>query len=99
MKVCRPNYTAGPSGGSPILTGELIRQGYEVTLFASGDSVTAAHLVASRPQALRLDDQCMDQLAPHMVELAQVFAQAQEGHAFDLVHFHTDYLHFPLAMP
>lgn len=76
------------------LTEELVRQGHQVTLFASGDSVTQAHLVAACPRALRLDEQCVDQLAHCMVLLEHVFRQAP---AFDLLHFHIDYLHFPLS--
>src|SRR5439155_26983229 len=36
------------------LTEELVRQGHQVTLFASGDSETSAELVAACPRALRL---------------------------------------------
>jgi glycosyltransferase involved in cell wall biosynthesis len=93
-----PKYYGGTERVVSYLTEELIRQGHDVTLFASGDSVTEAHLVAPREHALRLDDQCVDQLAPHMILLQQVFEQAQAAHPFDLIHFHTDYLHFPLAM-
>src|SRR5436190_262192 len=74
------------------LTEELVRQGHQVTLFASGDSVTSARLVAACPRALRLDDQCEDQLAHCMVLIEQVLQQAP---AFDVIHFHIDYLHFP----
>jgi glycosyltransferase involved in cell wall biosynthesis len=66
-----------------------------VTLFASGDSVTQARLVAACPHALRLDEQCVDQLAHGMVLLDQVFRLAP---TFDLLHFHIDYLHFPLSI-
>jgi len=93
-----PKYYGGTERVVSYLTEELIHQGHEVTLFASGDSVTEAQLVAPRPHALRLDDQCVDQLAPHMVLLQEVMQQAQETHAFDVIHFHIDYLHFPLAM-
>ena len=77
------------------LTEELVRQGHQVTLFASGDSVTQAHLVAACPRALRLDEQCVDQLAHCMVLLEHVFRQAP---TFDLLHFHIDYLHFLLSV-
>jgi len=77
------------------LTEELVRQGHQVTLFASGDSVTQAHLVAACPRALRLDEQCVEQLAHCMVLLEHVFRQAP---TFDLLHFHIDYLHFPLSV-
>jgi glycosyltransferase involved in cell wall biosynthesis len=76
------------------LTEELVRQGHEVTLFASGDSVTSAHLVAPCRGALRLDTQCLDPLARHLPMMEQVF---QQSGRFDLIHWHTEYLHVPLA--
>ena len=77
-----------------ILTEELVRQGHDVTLFASGDSITSAHLVASCGQALRLNPNAVDSLPLHFLQLEQVFARLSR---FDVVHFHTDYLHFPLS--
>lgn len=76
------------------LTEELVEMGHEVTLFASGDSTTQAELVAVSPCALRLSRECVDPYVYHTLLLEQVF-QRQE--TFDLVHFHTDYLHFPLS--
>ena len=58
------------------LTEELVRQGHDVTLFASGDSVTRARLEAISPQALRLDPGSIDQLAHHIVMLERVFRAA-----------------------
>ena len=76
------------------LTDELVRRGHDVTLFASGDSITSARLVPVRPCALRLDPACRDPLAHHVTLLAHVVRHARE---FDLIHFHTGFLHFPLA--
>lgn len=76
------------------LTEELVRLGHDVTLFASGDSVTAARHIAPWPRALRLDATAVDRLAPHILMLEMV---AQRAHEFDIVHFHCDYLQFPLA--
>ncbi|MBA3913434.1 MAG: glycosyltransferase family 4 protein [Acidobacteriales bacterium] len=76
------------------LTEELVAQGHEVTLFASGDSITSARLVAACPRALRLDKECRDQLAHHIIMLDQVMSHR---HEFDLVHFHLDYLQYPLS--
>lgn len=76
------------------LTEELVRQGHEVTLFASGDSVTSARLVACTPRALRLAAGVVDPLAHAVVELEQVAAQADR---FDVIHWHVDYLHFPMS--
>ena len=76
------------------LTEELVRQGHEVTLFASGDSITEAHLVATVERSLRLASLQQDWLMYQTVLLDQVGSMAEE---FDVIHFHTDYLHFPLA--
>jgi len=89
-----PKYYGGTERVVSNLTEELVRQGHEVTLFASGDSITAAQLVAACPRALRLDRSCVDQFAPHLVMLEKVFRAAD---SFDIVHFHIDYLHFPLS--
>jgi glycosyltransferase involved in cell wall biosynthesis len=76
------------------LTEELVRRGHEVTLFASGDSETAARLVAPCRRALRLDPDCRDPLVPHMLLLEAV---AGEAARFDVIHYHCDYLHFALS--
>src|SRR5262245_2036390 len=76
------------------LTEELVRKGHEVTLFASGDSVTSARLVACCPRSLRLDTRRVDMLAPQVLQLEKVFREAER---FDVLHFHADYMHFPLS--
>jgi glycosyltransferase involved in cell wall biosynthesis len=76
------------------LTEELVRAGHEVTLFASGDSLTSARLRAQCPRALRLDPDCREPLARHIQMLGAVYDQAD---AFDIIHCHTDYLGLPLA--
>jgi glycosyltransferase involved in cell wall biosynthesis len=76
------------------LTEELVRRGHEVTLFASGDSVTRASLISPHPRSLRLDASCSDQMVYHLLLLEEVYRHADE---FDLVHFHVDYLHFPFT--
>jgi glycosyltransferase involved in cell wall biosynthesis len=89
-----PKYYGGTERVVSYLTEELQRQGHEVTLFASGDSVTSARLVAACRRSLRLDKHCVDQMAHHVLMLERVFQCAGE---FDVVHFHLDYLHFPLS--
>src|SRR5213596_1718546 len=89
-----PKHYGGTERIVSYLTEELVRQGHDVTLFASGDSVTRARLVAACGQSLRLNDRCKDWIARHIVLLEQVFQHARE---FDVVHFHIDYLHFPLS--
>jgi glycosyltransferase involved in cell wall biosynthesis len=76
------------------LTEELVRQGHDVTLFASGDSLTNAQLVPICKRALRLDPRCIDSLAHH-VNLVERVMQAKDD--FDIVHFHIDYLHFCMS--
>jgi glycosyltransferase involved in cell wall biosynthesis len=75
------------------LTEELVQLGHDVTLFATGDSHTAARLVGCAPKALRLDDAIKDPLPHHLVMLEHVRRSAAD---FDVLHFHTDLLHGPL---
>jgi glycosyltransferase involved in cell wall biosynthesis len=87
-----PKLYGGTERIVSYLTEELVRQGHEVTLFASGDSVTRARLRATCDHALRLDPDCKDPLSHHITMLEQV---AQEASDFDIVHYHIDYIHFP----
>ena len=89
-----PTHYGGTERIVSYLTEELVAQGHDVTLFASGDSRTKATLVAACPRSLRLDPACVDQLAHHVLMLERVMQRADE---FDIVHFHIDYLHFPLS--
>src|SRR6202167_1352942 len=75
------------------LTEELIALGHDVTLFASGDSVTSARLEAMWPRALRLDGAVRDPNALHMMMLEQVYQRSSD---FDFLHFHLDYYPFSL---
>jgi glycosyltransferase involved in cell wall biosynthesis len=75
------------------LTEELIALGHDVTLFASGDSVTSARLEPSWPRALRLDGSVRDPNALHMMMLERVYQCAA---TFDMLHFHLDYYPFSL---
>jgi glycosyltransferase involved in cell wall biosynthesis len=75
------------------LTEELARMGHEVTLFASGDSQTNAKLVAACPQALWRDGDCRETLPHHIRLMELVFEDVSR---FDIIHFHSDYLQFPL---
>jgi len=65
------------------LTEELIALGHEVTLYASGDSVTSARLEAVWPRALRLDGSVRDPQALHMLMLERVYQSATD---FDFIH-------------
>jgi glycosyltransferase involved in cell wall biosynthesis len=76
------------------LTEELVRQGHEVTLFASGDSKTTARLVPACEKSLWRDSDCRETLPQHVRMLELVFKSAAQ---FDILHFHCDYIHFPLV--
>jgi glycosyltransferase involved in cell wall biosynthesis len=89
-----PRFYGGTERIVSYLTEELVRQGHDVTLFASGDSRTSARLVAGSPRALRLDPDRPDGLAAHVCQLEDVF---EDTSRFDLMHFHVDYSHFPLS--
>jgi glycosyltransferase involved in cell wall biosynthesis len=89
-----PKLYGGTERVVSSLTEELVAQGHDVTLYASGDSVTKARLIAACPESLRLNASCKDQLAHHIVMLDQVFSDMDE---FDIVHFHIDYLHYLLS--
>ena len=89
-----PRQYGGTERVVSYLTEELVRQGHEVTLFASGDSVTQARLIPGSPKSLRTDPNCVDPFACHFGMLEQVYQRAMH---FDVVHFHIDYLHFPVS--
>jgi glycosyltransferase involved in cell wall biosynthesis len=88
-----PKLYGGTERIVSYLTDALVDMGHEVTLFASGDSVTKAQLVPIHHGALRLGH-CKDPLAMHVLQLQEVIEQAA---TFDIIHFHTDYHHFPVS--
>ena len=92
MESVPPKAYGGTERVVSWITEELVRQGHDVTLFAAGDSVTSANLVPCCPRALRLE-QALDPIAHHVVMLKEIRRRAAE---FDIIHFHIDYLHFPL---
>lgn len=89
-----PRLYGGTERVVSYLTEELVKQGHEVTLFASGDSVTSATLVPGSAGALRLSRGVTDPLPHHVLLLEKVFQRAGE---FDVIHFHIDHLHFPMV--
>ena len=101
MKIAQvaPLYEAVPPrlyGGTERvvahLTDALVELGHEVTLFASGEAQTKARLVPVRDQAIRLDPALLkSDLAAHLTQLAEVRRRADQ---FDVIHFHTDMMHF-----
>ena len=88
-----PKLYGGTERVVSYLTEELVRQGHDVTLFASGDSLTQATLVPCAPMALRLDPRVKDPI-PHQILMLELVRQRAEE--FDVLHFHGDLFHFPV---
>lgn len=89
-----PQLYGGTERIVSYLTEGLVERGHDVTLFASGDSLTSAELVASRPRALRLDPGLWSATAAHLAMLGEVRRRAGE---FDIIHVHlSHFLHFPV---
>jgi glycosyltransferase involved in cell wall biosynthesis len=89
-----PRTYGGTERVVSYLTEELVRQGHEVTLFASGDSITKAELVGACPRALRTDPSCVSSVPHQIVQLEHVWRRVAE---FDVLHFHGDGMHLPFS--
>jgi glycosyltransferase involved in cell wall biosynthesis len=92
MESVPPPLYGGTERIVSYLTEELVRQGHEVTLFATGDSITGAKLVGCAPMGLRLDCRVVDPIPYYMLMLDRVRELSNE---FDILHFHIDQFHFP----
>jgi glycosyltransferase involved in cell wall biosynthesis len=88
-----PRLYGGTERIVSYLTEELVRFGHDVTLFASGDSITGAELAPCCTRALRLDPSVRDIIPHFMLMIDKVRERADE---FDILHFHIDLFHFPL---
>ena len=88
-----PKLYGGTERVVSYLTEELVALGHDVTLFASGDSVTSARINSVWPRALRLDPAIRDPIAPHILLMETVRRMADD---FDVLHFHMDYWPFSL---
>ena len=93
MESVPPLLYGGTERIVSYVTEELVAMGHDVTLFASGDSVTSARLVPCAAQALRLDDRVRDPIPYYMLMLDRVYRHADD---FDVFHFHIDQFQFPL---
>jgi glycosyltransferase involved in cell wall biosynthesis len=89
-----PKLYGGTERVVSFITEELVDRGHDVTLFASGDSRTKAKLIPVCERSLRLDGNCVDPIAPHITQLQIVQQMSSE---FDIIHYHTDYLHYPTS--
>jgi glycosyltransferase involved in cell wall biosynthesis len=96
MESVPPRLYGGTERIVSYLTEALVELGHEVTLFASGDSMTSARLVGCVPTALRLDANVRDPIPYYMLMLDRVREQADD---FDILHFHIDQFHFPIFRP
>jgi glycosyltransferase involved in cell wall biosynthesis len=90
---CPPKLYGGTERIVSYLTEELVRLGHEVTLFASGDSITVSNLVPCSTIALRLDAKVRDMTPYYVMMLDEVYRRLDD---FDVLHFHIDHLHYPL---
>src|SRR5262245_43072036 len=88
-----PRLYGGTERVVSYLTEELVALGHDVTLFASGDSLTGANFVPCCRSALRLEAEPHDPIVHHMIMLDMLMRVAEQ---FDVLHFHIDHLHFPL---
>lgn len=77
-----------------LLCDELVRRGHEVTLFASGDSISLAKLESVHPRAIRLDSTVKEYNVYEMLQLSRVYEQANQ---FDIIHSHMDCATLPYA--
>jgi glycosyltransferase involved in cell wall biosynthesis len=93
MESIPPRLYGGSERIASYLTEELVAQGHDVTLFASGQSITAAKLVPCCAQPLRLNPAVRDVIPYYMMMLDKVRSMAAE---FDVLHFHIDQFHFPI---
>ena len=93
MESVPPRLYGGTERIVSYLTEALVEQGHDVTLFASGDSITSARLVPCCTQALRLNAAVRDPIPYYMLMLDKVRRQARD---FDIIHFHIDQFHFPI---
>jgi glycosyltransferase involved in cell wall biosynthesis len=93
MESVPPRYYGGSERIVSYLTEELVAQGHDVTLFASGHSITSAKLVPCCAQALRLNPAVRDPIPYYMLMLDKVRRMADD---FDVLHFHIDQFHFPI---
>ena len=90
-----PRLYGGTERIVSYLAEELVGLGHDVTVFASGNSVTSARLVSCTRTALRLDRNVRDPIPYYMLMLDRVRECADD---FDILHFHIDQFHFPLSL-
>jgi glycosyltransferase involved in cell wall biosynthesis len=93
IEAVPPKLYGGTERVVAYLTDALVDLGHEVTLFASGDSLTKGTLAPMWPRSLRLDPTVKDQFVPLFMQLETM---ARRAHEFDVIHAHIDYFGYPL---
>ena len=93
MESVPPRLYGGTERVVSHLCEALVQEGHDVTLFASGDSVTSARLVACTREAIRLNSAVQDHVPHYMIMLDKL---RRSSHLFDILHFHIDAFHMPL---
>jgi glycosyltransferase involved in cell wall biosynthesis len=93
-EIVPPRLDGGTERAVSFLTEELVRQGHDVTSFASGDSGTPARLIRCCDVALRVNPAVRDRLPCHMIMLDGGRRRIDQ---FDALHFHVDLLHVTIA--
>ncbi len=93
MESVPPRFYGGTERIASYLTEALVAQGHDVTLFASGQSITTAKLVPCCAQSLRLNAAVRDPIPYYMLMLDKVRKAASQ---FEVLHFHIDQFHFPI---
>jgi glycosyltransferase involved in cell wall biosynthesis len=89
-----PQRYGGTERVVSYLTEELVRLGHDVTLFATGDSLTSAHLESTSERALRYTEAYLDSIPYQILHLQRVIDLSPQ---FDVIHYHIDYIHFPIS--
>src|SRR6266513_2850250 len=90
-----PKHYGGTERIVSYLTEELVRSGHEVTIFASGDLITKERLIAPFQRSVHKNDRCMDPMGREVLLMDHV---VEHAHEFDVIHFHTGYLHFAVSL-
>jgi glycosyltransferase involved in cell wall biosynthesis len=78
------------------LTEELVKRGHQVTLFASGDSITSANLISPYPVSLR-EANLKDVYGLNTYDLLNIAHAYSRQKEFDVIHDHTPNLSMPAA--
>jgi glycosyltransferase involved in cell wall biosynthesis len=78
------------------LTEELVRRGHEVTLFATGDSITSARLISVYPRSMR-EAKLKDIYGANAWTLHNIGLAYARQDQFDIIHDHNGFLSLPAA--